>query len=76
MKTIYVSISDIEFSKFGLKSDNFSFSEFLDLVSRELSKQRLTESLSLAEKFGISEMTMEEITKEVKAVRKNAKNRN
>jgi hypothetical protein len=74
MKTISVSISDLEFSKFGLKS-NLSFSDLLDIVSRELSKQRLAESLKLAEKYGLSEMTMDEITKEVKAVRKNAKNR-
>jgi hypothetical protein len=31
--------------------------------------------LELAEKYGISKMTMDEITNEVKAVRKNAKNR-
>ncbi|NOU19788.1 MAG: hypothetical protein HOO91_19705 [Bacteroidales bacterium] len=74
MKTINVSVSDLEFDKFGLKS-SLSFSDFLDIVSRELSKQRLNESLKLAEKFGLSGMTMDEITKEVKAVRKNAKNR-
>jgi hypothetical protein len=75
MKTLNVSISDLEFNRFGLKSDNISFSDFLDIVSRELSKQRLTESLKLASKFGISELTMDEITNEVKVVRANAKNR-
>lgn len=70
MKTLNVSISDIEFKKFGFKSDNLSFSDFLDIVSKELSKQRLKESLKLAEKFGFSELTMDEITKEVKAARK------
>ena len=75
MKTLNISISDIEFNRFGLKSDNISFSDFLDIVSRELSKQRLTESLRLASKFGISELTMDEITREVKAVRENAKDR-
>jgi hypothetical protein len=74
MKTINVSISDLEFNKFGLKS-NLSFSDLLDIISRELSKQRLDESIKLAEKFGLSEMTIDEITKEVKATRKNAKNR-
>jgi len=74
MKTVNISVSDLEFNKFGLKP-SLSFSDLLDIVSRELSKQRLNESLKLAEKFGLSEMTMTEITKEVKAVRKNAKNR-
>lgn len=74
MKTINVSISDVEFNRFGIKSENISFSDFLEIVCRELSKQRLQESLKLAEQFGISEMTMDEITNEVKTVRKNAKN--
>ncbi len=74
MKTINVSISDVEFNKFGLRSNNLSFSDFLDIISKELSKQKLNESLKLAEKFGLSEMSMNEITKEVKAVRRNAKN--
>ena len=74
MKTLNISISDLEFSKFGLSSNSLSFSDFIDIISRELSKQRLRESLKLAEKFGLSNMTMDEITKEIKAVRKSAKN--
>jgi len=74
MKTLRISISDIEFNKFGLNSNELSFSEFLEMVSSELSKQRLKKSVELAKKFGLSEMTMDEITKEVKAARKNEKN--
>ncbi len=71
MKTLRISISDLEFNKFGLNSNELSFSEFLDMVSRELSKQRLKKSVELAKKLGLSEMTMDEITKEVTAARKN-----
>lgn len=73
MRTINISISDSEFDKFGLKP-NLTFSDFLDIVSRELSKRRMAESLRLSEKFKLSELTMDEITMEVNAVRKNAKN--
>ena len=76
MKTINVSISELEFNKFGLKSTNLAFSELVDVISRELTKQKLDESIKLAEKHGLSSMTMEEITNEVKAVRKNAKDNN
>ena len=76
MKTINVSVSDFEYNKFGLRADKFSFSDLLDIVSKELSKQTLNECLKLAEKYGLSKMTMNDISKEVKAVRKNAKNRN
>jgi hypothetical protein len=73
MRTLNVSISDLEFSKFGLKKDKFSFSELLDLVSNELTRKALNESIELAEKYELSDMSMDEISNEVKAVRRNAK---
>jgi predicted CopG family antitoxin len=76
MRTLNVSISEVEYSKFGLKNDNLSFSDFVELVSRELMRQNLNKCVELADKYGLSKMTMEEITNEVKAVRENAKNRN
>lgn len=76
MRTLNISISDLELDKFGIKKDKISFSEFVDLVSKELSRQTLNKCVELAEKYGLSKLTMEDITKEVKAVRKNAKTRN
>ena len=76
MRTLNISISDLELDKFGIKEDKITFSEFVDIVSKELTKQTLNKSIELSEKFGLSKMTMEEITREVKAVRKNAKARN
>lgn len=76
MRTLNVSISEIEYNKFGLKEDSLTFTEFIDMVSKELTRQNLSKCLELAEKYGISKMTMDEITSEVKAVRRNAKNRN
>ena len=74
MRTLNIDISDLEYNKFGLKADKLTFSEFVDIVSNELAKQTLTECVELAEKHGLSNMTMEEISEEVKAVR-NAKAR-
>lgn len=74
MRTLNISISDLEYNRFGLKADNLSFSEFVDIITRELSRQTLDECIELAEKHNLSTMTMEDITREVKAVRKNAKN--
>jgi hypothetical protein len=76
MRTLNVSISDIEYNKFGLKEEKITFTDFVELVSKELTRQNLGKCLQLADKYGISKMTMDEITDEVKAVRKNAKNRN
>jgi hypothetical protein len=58
VKSLNISISDIEFNKFGLKKDNLSFSELVDIINRELIRQNLDKCLELSEKFGLSSMTM------------------
>ncbi|MBU0697381.1 MAG: hypothetical protein KKE39_12785 [Bacteroidetes bacterium] len=73
MKTLNVAISDIEFNKFGLKEEKLSFSDLLELVSKELTRMNLSKSVELAEKYGLSNMSLEEINSEVRAVRNNAK---
>ena len=75
MKTINIAVSDLEYNKFGLRANKLSFSELLEVFSKELSKQTLNECLKLSERYGLSKMTMSDISKEVKAARKNAKNR-
>ena len=72
MRTLSVSISDIEFNKFGLKQEQLNFTDFIELVSRELMRQNLNKCVELASKYGLSQMSMDEITNEVKTVRKNA----
>ncbi len=72
MRTLNISISDLEYNKFGIKEDQLSFTEFLDIVSNELARQTLDECVELAERYGLSKMTMDEISEEVKAAR-NAK---
>lgn len=72
MRTLNVSISDLEYEKFDLKTDRFSFSELVDMISRELSRQNLKKTLELSERYGLSEMTMDDISKEIKAVRDDA----
>ena len=76
MRTLKISISDLEYNKFGIPADQLSFTDFVDLVSRELSRQTLNNSVQLAERLGLSKITIDDITNEVKAVRKNAKDNN
>jgi hypothetical protein len=69
MKTISVSISDLEYNQFGIKKDRLSFTEFVDIVNKEITKQALNKCVQLAERYKLSKMTMDEISEEVKAVR-------
>lgn len=74
MRTLNISISDIEYEKFDIKTDSLSFSELVEIISRELIRQNLKKAVALSEQYGLSDLTMEEISKEVKAVRNNAAN--
>ncbi|MEX8546789.1 MAG: hypothetical protein V5804_04230 [Mucilaginibacter sp.] len=73
MRTLNISISDSEFNKLGLKQDELTFNDLIRHVRKELMRENLNKCVELAAKYGLSEMTMDEISKEVKAVRKNAK---
>jgi hypothetical protein len=76
MKTLTTDISDSEFNKFGLKDEKLSFSDLLELVSKELTRQNLNNCVKLTEKYGLSQLSMDEISNEVRAVRNNLKRNN
>ncbi|RYE36553.1 MAG: hypothetical protein EOP42_02925 [Sphingobacteriaceae bacterium] len=72
MRTLNIAISDSEYKKFGLKAENLSFEQLLDIVSRELGRQNLAHCIELSETYGLANLTMDEISAEVKAVRSDA----
>jgi hypothetical protein len=73
MKSVNVEISDFEFNQIGLDKNTLSFSELIEIIGKKITKQTLEKSIELAEKYGLSKMTIEEIDREIKAHR-NAKN--
>jgi predicted CopG family antitoxin len=75
MRTLNIAISDLEYEKLGIKTDQLSFTDFVDMISRELSRQNLKKAVELSERYGLSSMSMDEISTEVKAVRNNAAHR-
>jgi AcrR family transcriptional regulator len=73
MRTLNITISDMEYGSFGIPSEQLNFTDFVDIIGRELMRQNLSSSVALAEKYGLSAMTMEDITNEVRAARGYAK---
>ena len=65
----------MEYDKFGIKNNQLTFSDFVDIVSRELVVQNLNKCVELVEKHGLSTMTLDEINEEIKAARSDAKDR-
>jgi len=76
MKTLNVAISDVEYTKFGITNNVLSFSDFVDIVSKELMRENMEAAITQADICGISSMSMEDISTEVQAVRCDAKNYN
>ena len=76
MRTLNIAISDLEYGKFGFSDEHLNFTDFIDIIGKELMRQNLNRCVEAAEKYGLSSMSMEDITKEVKAVRNNAKSDN
>jgi hypothetical protein len=64
----------MEFNNLGIKNENITFTEFIELVRREVMRNNLNNCVALTEKYGLSSMKMNEINEEIKLVR-NAKNR-
>jgi len=58
LRTLNVSISEIEYNKFCIKKDKLTFTDFIDIVNKELTRQNLNKCLELADKYGLSKMTM------------------
>jgi hypothetical protein len=69
MRALNISISDLEYNKFEIPKENLTFTELVDIISRELLRQNMDKCIELAEKYGLSNMTMDEINEEVKATR-------
>jgi hypothetical protein len=76
MRTLNIAISDVEYNKFGITNNMLSFSDFVDMVSKELMKKNMEATVEAAERYALSSMKMEDITAEVQAVRQNAKSNN
>ena len=72
MKSVNIQISDLEFNELGLTKNTISFSELIDIIGKKITKQTLEKSIELANKHGLSKLTMDEIDNEIKAHR-NAK---
>ena len=69
MKIINIEISEVEYNAFGLSKELFHFSEFADIIERQVARQALRRCVALADQHGLSNMSMDEINAEIDAVR-------
>ena len=41
MRTLNITITDLEFYRFGIKNDQLNFTDFIEIISKELTKQNI-----------------------------------
>jgi|AntRauMFilla1563_2_1112583.scaffolds.fasta_scaffold00337_7 hypothetical protein len=70
MKTISLKIKPEDASRYGLEEiSSLKFDELVSKITADFTKEALLKAQSIAEKTGLSKMTLEEIDQEIKAVR-------
>jgi hypothetical protein len=83
MRTLRVAVPDVEYASLGIQEDVLDvldFSELERLMERNRLRKMQDRSVSLAEKYGLSAMSMDEINAEIRECRverrtkQNAKN--
>lgn len=69
MRTVQIKVSESDFKKYNLGSDEIKFTDLVELISREYARKSLLDCNEIAKQVGLSKMTMEEINAEIRAVR-------
>lgn len=69
MRTLQVKISDTDIQRYKLEGQEIKFTDLVDKISLEYARRSLLEANEIAEKTGLSKMTLDEINAEIKAVR-------
>ncbi|GBU23984.1 hypothetical protein R83H12_00604 [Fibrobacteria bacterium R8-3-H12] len=69
MKTLQIAVPDVEYARLGIQVDVLDFSELEKLMEKNRLCKMQDSCVSLAEKYGLSTMTMDEISTEIKEYR-------
>jgi hypothetical protein len=67
MGIVHLIVSDADFQKYNLGSGEIKFPDLVAVINREYARKALLECNEIAEKVGLSQMTMDEINAEIKA---------
>lgn len=69
MQTIQVKVSDTDFQRYKLDGDEIKFTDLVEKINVEYARQSLMECNDVAAQVGLSQMTLNDINAEIKAVR-------
>ena len=75
MRTLTVKIEESDFQKLGLKDTVITYSELREKISIEFAKKALLKCHQIAERTGLADMTMSDISAEIQANQNDFSNR-
>ncbi len=75
MITLSIKITEKQYTKYGLSKEQFDFDEFVKMLKKDIAKEALKRSRTIARKSPLVELTMEDINAEIEAVRSERKQR-
>jgi len=72
MRTLNISLTEQDYKKYGIDSENISFDQLVEKVKNIIAIEALEKCQLAAKESGLDKMTLDEINTEIQAVR-NAK---
>lgn len=66
MPTLQIEVSETDFQKYNLGSEEIKFADLVDLISREYARKALLQCNEIAEQQGFSKLTLDEINVEIR----------
>jgi hypothetical protein len=69
MKLLNVPIDEFEYAKLGLTSDTISFRDLKEKLNIDYAKEALIQCNDIAERTGLSQLSLDDINAEINAVR-------
>lgn len=73
-KTLTVNMSENDYQKYKFGGGIINFNELKEIINREYIRNVLIECNNIADDVGLSNMTLDEINAEIKAVRDDKNN--
>lgn len=65
MQTLQVKISERDYQRFNFDKYEIKFQDLVDIINKDNAKNALLQANKIARKTGLSDMSMEEINKEI-----------
>ena len=69
MRKVQIKVSETDFKKYNLGSDEIKFTDLVEMINREYARKAVLECNEITKRVGLSKMTMDEINAEIEAVR-------